>query len=95
MTGSLQDALNELAAELWALGWASRARTLPGRPAGLRASNPTPGAAALSEDIYAMPGADGQWEYWWPWGEQIAAIPADAAAVITRVLRPQPETRKP
>jgi hypothetical protein len=33
--GSLQDALTALAAELSALGWTSRARTLPGRPAGV------------------------------------------------------------
>jgi hypothetical protein len=85
---SLHDALRALAAELSALGWTSHPRTLPGRVPSLRASNPEPGAAALSEDIYARFGADGRWEYWWPWGERIAADPAGAAAVIVRVLRP-------
>ena len=88
LSGSLRDALNVLGAELSALGWKCCSRTLPGRPLGLRASNPEPGAAALSEDIYARAGADGRWEYWWPWGERIAVSPADAAAVITHVLRP-------
>ncbi len=92
MSGSLRDALNGLAGELSALGWTSRLRALPGRPLGLRVSNPEPGAAALSEDIYAMRGACGQWEFWWPWDERIAVMPADAAAVIVRVLRPA-ETR--
>jgi hypothetical protein len=86
--GSLREALSALAAELSARGWSSRVRALPRRPLGLRVSNPEREAAALSEDIYALVRDDGRWEYWWPWGERIAASPADAAAVIVRVLRP-------
>jgi hypothetical protein len=82
------DGLAALAAELSAQGWTTRVRTLRGRVPSLRASNPEPGASALSEDIYAKPGADGGWEYWWPWAERIASDPASAAAVIVRVLRP-------
>ena len=84
----LRGALDRLSAELSALGWASRVRALPGRPAGLRVVNPEPGAAALSEDVYARPGEGGGWAFWWPWGEVIAADAAGAAAVIVRVLRP-------
>ena len=84
----LQDALEALAAALSEHGWAAHVRTVPGRVPGVRAGNPEPGAAALSEDIYARPGPDGGWEYWWPWAERIAADPASAAAVIVGVLRP-------
>jgi len=83
----LQDALDALAAALSAYGWTACVRTVPGRVPSVRAGNPEPGAAALSEDIYAKPGPDGGWEYWWPWAERIAAGPASAAAVIVRVLR--------
>jgi|HubBroStandDraft_1064217.scaffolds.fasta_scaffold188363_2 hypothetical protein len=85
---TLHDALDALGAELSAHGWTAHVRALPGRVPGLRASNPEPGAAVLSEDIYAKPGPDGRWEYWWPWAERIAGDPAGAAAVIVRVLRP-------
>lgn len=88
LSGNLRGALNELAEELSALGWTSHVRSLPRRPLGLRVSNPEPGAAALSEDIYALVRGDGRWEYCWPWAELIAVSPADAAAVIVRVLRP-------
>jgi hypothetical protein len=81
------DPLDALAAELSEHGWTAHVRKLPSRILSLRAGNPEPGAAALSEDIYAKPGPDGGWEYWWPWGERIAGDPASAAAVIVRVLR--------
>jgi hypothetical protein len=80
--------LDALASELSVHGWVAHVRTSPGRMASLRACNPEPGAAALSEDIYAKPGSGGGWEYWWPWAEKIAADPASAAAVIVHVLRP-------
>lgn len=54
----------------------------------LYARNPEPGAAALSEHIFARPRADGTWTYCWPWAEPIANTPATAAAIIVRVLRP-------
>jgi hypothetical protein len=81
--------LDALATELLAQGWPAHVRKLPGRPPSLRARNPVPGAGALSEDIYAKPGDDGGWGYWWPWAEPIASDPASAAAVIVRVLRAQ------
>jgi hypothetical protein len=81
--------LDALAAELLALGWTAQVRKLPGRPEGLRVQNPVPGAAALSEDIYAWPDEDGSWQYWWPWAEPVAADAAAAADVIVRVLRAQ------
>jgi hypothetical protein len=83
----LREALDGLAAELRALGWAAQVRTLPGRQPAVRAGNPEPGASALSEDIYARPGPGGGWEYCWPWAQPIASDPATAAAVIVRVLR--------
>ena len=80
--------LDALGTALSALGWTAHVRTLPGRIPGLRATNPEPGAAELSEDIYAKPATGGEWEYWWPWGERIASDPSSAAAIIVRVLRP-------
>jgi len=80
--------LDALASELSVHGWTAHVRTLPGRMPSLRASNPEPGATALSEDIYTKPRSDGGWEYWWPWAEPIATDPASAAAVIVHVLRP-------
>ncbi len=82
--------LDALAGELSVHGWTAHVRTPPGRMPSLRACNPEPGAAALSEDIYAKPGSGGGWEYWWSWAEKIAADPASAAAVIVHVLRPAP-----
>jgi hypothetical protein len=79
--------LEALAAELAARGWPARLNTPPGRLPSLHAANPEPGAAALAEDIYAAPVADGTWRYWWPWAQPIAADPAGAAEVITRALR--------
>lgn len=82
--------LDALATELAALGWSARLYAPPGRAPSLHARNPEPGAAALSEDIYAQPRADGTWVSWWPWAEPIAIEAADAAAIIVRVLRPAP-----
>jgi hypothetical protein len=73
---------------LSARGWTAKVRQLPGQLPSLRASNPEPGAAALSEDIHVKPAKDGGWQYWWPWAEPIADTAATAAAVIVRVLRP-------
>ncbi len=87
--GDVIAGLDALASELSARGWQARVRTLPGRIPSLLTCNPEPGASALSEDIYTKPAGDGGWEYWWPWAEPIAADPADAAAVIVRVLRAQ------
>ncbi len=80
--------LDALAAELAARGWTSRLDTPPGRTPSLYARNPEPGAAMLSEHVYAQPREDGTWWYWWPWAEPIAPTPAAAATVIVRVLRP-------
>lgn len=77
-----------LAAELTAHGWTTRLHAPHGRTPTLHARNPEPGAAALSEHIYAQPSADGHWTYWWPWKEPIADTPATAATIIIRVLRP-------
>jgi hypothetical protein len=79
--------LEALAAELGAVGWPARLDTPPDRVPALLAHNPEPGAAALAEHVYAQPGADGIWAYWWPWAEPIAATPGEAAAIVTRVLR--------
>jgi hypothetical protein len=80
--------LDALAGELAVCGWTSVVQTPRGRRPRLHARNPEPGAAALSEIVFALPGTDGRWAYWWPWREQIAEKAADAAAVIVRVLRP-------
>lgn len=82
--------LESLAAALAAAGWPARLEEPAGRLPSLHVRNPEPGAAALSEHIYAQPRRDGSWAYWWPWAQAIsAADPAGAAAVITRALRAQ------
>jgi hypothetical protein len=80
--------LSALAAELAAQGWTARLSTPRGRAPSLHALNPEPGAAALSEYIYAQPGPTGTWMYWRPRVEPIAGTAPEAAATITRVLRP-------
>jgi hypothetical protein len=80
--------LDALATELNSHGWTSSVKTPRGGPPRLYARNPEPGAAALSESIYARPRTDGKWSYWWPWAEPIAETAAAAAAVIVRVLHP-------
>jgi hypothetical protein len=79
--------LDALAAELAALGWTGHLQTAPGRRPNLHVRNPVPGAAALSEHIYTDRSADGNWTFWWPWADPIASEPAEAAAIIVRVLR--------
>ena len=81
------DRLDALATELSARGWAASLRRTRGRPPCLHTRNPEPGAGALAEDIYALPGEDGQWAYWWPWNQRIASSAAGAAAAIVRALR--------
>jgi hypothetical protein len=82
------DRLNELAAELSALGWTAEVRSPSGKLPWLRARNPEPGALVLSENIYARPDEDGNWRYWWPWKQPIAGTSAETASIIVRVLRP-------
>jgi hypothetical protein len=52
--------------------------------------NPEPGAAALSERIYAAPKDDGFW-FFWSWYEPIASDTAETAALVRRALRAAPE----
>lgn len=83
------EALDALAGELAMCGWAARAHAPTGRLPSLYVQNPEPGAAMLCEHIFASPGQDGAWWYWWSWADKIApaADPRAAAAAITRVLR--------
>jgi hypothetical protein len=80
--------LEALATELTNHGWTASISTPRGRHPRLYARNPQPGAAAMSESIYAQPRPDGTWSYWWPWADPIAETAAAAAAIIVRVLRP-------
>jgi hypothetical protein len=84
--------LEGLAAELDGHGLRAELVTPPGRLPSLHIVNPA--AAALAEDVYAGPGRDGQWWFWWSWAERIAAGEdvAGAARRIRRVLaaRDQP-----
>ena len=79
--------LDALATELSARGWVASLRHTRGRPPCLHTRNPEVGAGALAEDIYALPGEDGQWAYWWPWKQRIAVSAESAAAAIVRALR--------
>jgi hypothetical protein len=67
-------------------GLKARLVTPPGRMPSLHVVNPH--AAALAEDVYAGPGQDGQWWFWWSWAERIASGDdlAGAATRISRVL---------
>lgn len=87
--GHWRDCLNRLeglAAELDGRGLRTRLVTPAGRLPSLHVVNPA--ATALAEDVYAGPGRDGQWWFWWSWAERIAAS-ADldqAASRVSRVL---------
>jgi hypothetical protein len=78
--------LESLAAQLADNGLRTRLVTPPGRLPSLHVVNPA--AAALSEDVYAGVGRDGQWWFWWSWAERIAASEDlnGAASQIRRVL---------
>jgi hypothetical protein len=82
--------LEELGCRLGEVGWPARLRAEPDRVPCLHVQNPVPGCRALAEDIYAAPKQDGFW-FWWSWAEPIAQTAEDAAAAITRVLRPASE----
>jgi hypothetical protein len=62
--GEVEARLEALAAELASRGWPARLDEPRGRLSRLRVRNP---GAALPEDIYAQPLADGSWRYWWSW----------------------------
>ncbi len=74
--------LEGLAAELDGHGLRARLVTPAGRLPSLHVVNPA--AAALAEDVYAGPGRDGQWWFWWSWAERIAAG-TDVAAAARRI----------
>jgi hypothetical protein len=78
--------LEGLATELATRGMRTRLVTPAGRLPSLHVVNPA--AAALSEDVYAGVGRDGQWWFWWSWAERIAAGEdfGGAATQIRRVL---------
>ena len=80
------DMLEALGTELGALGLAARLHIQAGAVPVLHVTSPA--GAALAEDIRAAP-ADRAWHYWWSWGEAVPAgtVP-EAAALISRVLRP-------
>jgi hypothetical protein len=67
-------------------GLKARLVTPPGRMPSLHVVNPD--ASALAEDVYAGPGQDGQWWFWWSWAERIASGDdlTEAATRISRVL---------
>ncbi|MEP7026722.1 MAG: hypothetical protein ABJB47_23530 [Actinomycetota bacterium] len=80
------DRLDGLAEALTGRGLRTRLIAPAGRVPSLHAVNPA--ASALAEDIYAGPGQDGVWWFWWSWAERIAACDdlAGAALQISRVL---------
>jgi hypothetical protein len=48
--------------------------------------------ARMSEDVYAAPGKDGQWAFWWSWADKIGPVEDIEAAAVTiaYVLSPGP-----
>jgi hypothetical protein len=82
--------LEKLGTTLDAAGWTTRLQVTPGRAPALYVRNPEPGAAALSEHIYAAPNHDGYCD-WWPWGQPIAQDIPETTTLIRRALRAAPE----
>ena len=80
--GACLTRLETLAAELAGCGLRTRLVSPPGRQPSLHVVNPA--ATALAEDVYAGPGRDGEWWFWWSWAERIAAS-ADLAAAVSRI----------
>ncbi len=78
------DRLEGLAEVLARHGLRARLTTPACRVPSLHVVNPT--AAALAEDIYAGPGQDGVWWFWWSWAERIA-VSDDLAAAASRIGR--------
>ena len=78
------DRLEGLAEVLARHGLRARLMTPAGRGPSLHVINPA--AAALAEDIYAGPGQDGVWWFWWSWAERIA-VSDDLAAAASRIGR--------
>ena len=78
--------LEGLAEALADHGLRARLVAPPGRVPSLHVVNPQ--ASALAEDVYAAPGQDGQWWFWWSWAERIASGEdlAGAAVRISHVL---------
>lgn len=78
-------ALEKLADELAARGFAAPALSGHGRPPSLTVASPA--AAMLAETVMA----EGGW-FWWPWADRIAPVTDVAAAAdrIAHVLRAGP-----
>jgi hypothetical protein len=76
--------LDVLGAELTPLGWHTRLTAHPGMLPSLLIRDTAPGAPAISDDIYAVD-LGGRWFYWW--SRSCGSDPADAARIITRVMR--------
>ena len=62
----------------------ARLTTQAGRVPSLHVVNTA--AAVLAEDIYAGPGQDGVWWFWWSWAERIA-VSDDMSAAARRIRR--------
>jgi hypothetical protein len=79
--------LEKLAAELDGKTYAVTLETAAGRRPCLSITNRH--ATQLTEFIYAAPGGDGEWWFWWGWAERIVPVadPAGAAAAVDRVLQ--------
>jgi hypothetical protein len=76
--------LDALGSELARLGWETRLATRRGTLPSLLIRDTAPGAPAISDDIYAVD-LGGRWFYWW--SRSCGSDPADAARIITRVMR--------
>jgi len=72
--------LEGLAEAVAEYGLRARLVVPPGRVPSLHVTNPQ--ASALAEDVYAGPGQDGQWWFWWSWAERIASGDDLAAAAL-------------
>jgi len=80
--------LEDLVTQLKRLGFRVNLVAVVDRVPHIRVQNPHPGAGALQESVYAAPRGGG-WCFWWSWAEPVIPgdDPAEAAAMIVRVLR--------
>ena len=79
--------LEKLAAEIDGEEYAVTLVSAAGRRPCLSITNRK--AVQLTEFIYAAPGGEDEWWYWWGWAQRICPVAdlAGAAAAIDRVLR--------
>src|SRR5579862_4870238 len=81
--------LDSLAAAVTPLGMTASLIALPRRLPRLQIAHPD----GLAEEVFAARCEDGNWWFWWPWAQRIAAVADLDEAVVTieRALKRSPQ----